>query len=179
MTAMASVFLLVALIATACGGSDGGEPAADGISLGVPNLTISTYQGDDILGGDEVTLTAILEHTGKPLVLNFWAGLCPPCRAEMPDFQEVYEARGAEVTLLGIDIGPFQLLGTRAEGLELIRELGVDYPVGTTFDENVVRSYQILGMPTTYFITKDGVVKSRFAGLLTKSKMNELIDEIL
>ena len=183
MTVLASAFLLVALVATACGGSGdgsgGGEPASDGINLGVPNLTISTYQGDDRLGGNEVTLTAILEHTGKPLVLNFWAGLCPPCRAEMPDFQEVYEARSGEFMLLGVDIGPFQLLGTRAEGLALLRELGVRYPAGTTFDEDVVRSYQILGMPTTYFITKDGVVKSRFAGLLTKSKMNELIDEIL
>jgi thiol-disulfide isomerase/thioredoxin len=181
--ALASAFLLVALIATTCGGS--AEPAAgaalvtDGINLGVPDLTISIYQGDAALGGDEVTLTAILEHTGKPLVLNFWAGLCPPCRAEMPGFQEVFEARGDEFTLLGVDIGPFQLLGTRAEGLALIRELGVGYPAGTTFDERAIRSYQLLGMPTTYFITKDGVVKSRFAGLLTESKMNELIDEIL
>lgn len=163
--------LAFALIATACAGSTE-------IDLGIPDFTILPYQGD-VLGQEEIQLSAVLERTGKPLVLNFWASLCPPCRAEMPDFQEVYETRSDEVMILGVDIGPFQLLGTRAEGMALLSELGLTYPAGTTFNAQVVREYQILGMPTTYFVTKNGALKQRFSGLLTKEKMNEFIDEIV
>ena len=121
----------------------------------------------------------MLEHTGKPIVLNFWAGLCPPCRAEMPDFQEVYDERSDEVVLLGIDIGPFQLLGTRDEGRALLRELNVDYPAGTTFQETIIRDFEVLGMPTTLFIRRDGSLQTKWTGLLTKDKLNELIDQTL
>ena len=70
-------------------------------------------------------------HLGQPVVLNFWAALCPPCRAEMPEFQRVYDEREAEVLVLGIDIGPQQFLGSREEGRALLADLGVHYPAGT------------------------------------------------
>ena len=170
--------LLLALIVGACSGAASSSGGGGSSGLGVPDLTIVPYQGD-VLGSEEVTLSAVFERTGKPLVLNFWAGLCPPCRAEMPDFQEVYEERGGDFLMLGIDIGPFQLLGTRQEGQELLRQLNLTYPAGTTFDADILREYKILGMPTTFFIAKDGTVVKRFAGLLTKDKINELIDEII
>ena len=166
-TAFAAAFALAALL-TACAPG----PA-------VPDFPISAYQGADAIGGEETTLAAVLEHTDKPVVLNFWAGLCPPCRAEMPHFQEVYDERSDEVLLLGIDIGPFQLLGTREEGRALLRDLAVDYPAGTTYQETVIRDLEILGMPTTFFIKRDGSLHAKWAGLLTKDKLNQLIDEML
>lgn len=172
------LILLLALAVSACSGSPSPSTGAGTSGLGVPDITILPYQGE-VLGAEEVKLSTVFERTGKPMVLNFWAGLCPPCRAEMPDFQEIYEERGDEFVLLGIDIGPFQLLGTRQEGRNLLRQLELTYPAGTTFDEGIMREYQILGMPTTYFIASDGSVVSRFAGLLTKQKMNELLDEAI
>ena len=47
------------------------------------------YQGEEELGGSDLSFSQIFDQ-GKPVVLNFWAGQCPPCRAEMPGFQEVY-----------------------------------------------------------------------------------------
>ncbi len=178
--AMGGAALALAALLAACAG--GGEPAPD--AGGAPNLaladfTISAYQGADAIGGEETTLAAALEHADRPIVLNFWAGLCPPCRAEMPDFQEVYDARSDEVLLLGIDIGPFQLLGTREEGRALLRELGIDYPAGTTYQETILRDLEILGMPTTFFIRRDGSLQAKWSGLLTKDKLNELIDATL
>jgi thiol-disulfide isomerase/thioredoxin len=79
-----------------------------------PNFQIVVYQGEDVLGGQEVEFSELLGQ-GKPIILNFWAGLCPPCRLEMPDFQEVYGEYNDEILLVGVDIGTFTGLGTQSE----------------------------------------------------------------
>ena len=177
---LAVAAMAAALALAACGGGD--EPvapdASGSVALEVPDIEISAYQGQDALGGDAVALSAVLGQ-GKPIVLNFWAALCPPCRAEMPEFERVHEERSDEVVILGIDIGPQQFLGTREEGEALLTELGVTYPAGTTFDDTVVRGFEILGMPTTFFIATDGTVVRKWSGLLDEDKLNELVDELV
>ncbi len=154
------------------------EPTPTPAEDALPALEISFYQGGDAFGG-EAALVSDIVGQGKPVVLNFWAALCPPCRIEIPDFQRVHEAREEEVTVLGLDIGPQQFLGTRDQGRELLIELGAEYPAGTTFSETVVRDYEILSMPTTVFIAADGSVFRTWSGLLTEEKLNKLIDELI
>lgn len=144
----------------------------------VSDFQITAYQGEQVLGGKEIKFSKLLAQ-GKPVILNFWAGLCPPCRAEMPDFQATYAKYQDKVIFLGLDVGPFVGLGSRDDGKALLKELGVKYPVGTTFDQQVVRAYQIQGMPTTYFITPRGEVFQKWTGLLTKDKLAELIEATL
>lgn len=144
----------------------------------VPDLAITVVQGADVIGEGDVTLSGVVER-GKPVALNFWAALCAPCRLEMPEFQRVYDARAAEVTILGVDIGPQWRLGTREEGEALLAELGVTYPVGITTDPDVNAKFGILGMPTTVFIRADGQVLRTWTGALNEAKMNELIDELV
>lgn len=158
--------------------TDGAPASAPGVNLEVPDLMISAYQGETALGGEEVALSSVLAQ-GKPVVLNFWAALCPPCRAEMPDFQRVYDSRSHEVTIIGIDIGPQQRQGTLDGGRELLAELGISYPAGTTFDERVVRNFRIVGMPTTFFIFPNGRLLRSWAGLMNEEKVNEFIDELV
>ena len=67
---------------------------------------------------------------GRPIVLNFWAGLCPPCRAEMPNLQAFYEKFGDQVTLLGLDVGPFTGLGSNQNGEEPAGGSGGHLPGG-------------------------------------------------
>ena len=141
-------------------------------------MTITAYQRADLLGGEEVHLSELVSQ-GKPVVLNFWAALCPPCRAEMPDIQRVFDQRGGEVTIVGIDIGPQQFLGSREDAKRLLVDLGISYPVGTTFDESIVRDFRLVGMPTTFFIHADGSLLQTWSGLLTEAKINEFIDEML
>ncbi len=187
-----TLFLSGALILAACA-SASGDPVTQAPSepptsvpsenpnseaVLAPDFEISVYQGLDELGSETVMLSDVLE-LGKPVVLNFWAGLCPPCRLEMPDFQEISDERGSEFILLGIDIGPFTALGTRDEGRALLEELQISYPAGTTFDSSVVVDYRVFGMPSTYFITADGEIVNSWTGLLTKEKISELIDELI
>jgi thiol-disulfide isomerase/thioredoxin len=142
------------------------------------DFQVQLYQGEEVLGGKDIQFSRIFTQ-GQPVVLNFFAGLCPPCRAEMPDFQAVSGQYQGRVLLFGLDIGPFVGLGSRADGKALVQELGVTYPAGTTLDSKVVRAYQVLGMPTTVFLTPDGKVFRTWTGLLTRAKMVELFDQLL
>ncbi len=82
--------IVVAVILSAVfGGSDttssGGTAGSEDLA---PNFSFTLYQGEDKLGAEKLDFAQL--H-GKPIVLNFWAGLCPPCRAEMPDLQSFYD----------------------------------------------------------------------------------------
>lgn len=188
---LAALAFALLLVLAACGGSaadstptslptqaDDTPSGAVRVTLETPDVVISTYQGADRLGGEEVALSEIV-GLGKPVVLNFWAALCGPCRAELPEFERINADRGDEVTIVGIDIGPQQFLGSREEGQALLLELGVTYANGTTFDDKVVRNFEVVGMPTTFFIKADGSLHRSWSGLLTEGKMNEIIDEML
>ena len=142
------------------------------------DFQISAYQGENHLGSDEVNLSELLAQ-GKPVVLNMWAGLCPPCRLEMPDLQAVHHAFQDQIILVGLDVGPFTALGTRDDGRALLQELGITYPAGTTFDAEVVRAYQLTGMPSTFFIKPNGEITRKWTGLLTEAKLTELVEDLL
>ena len=148
-------------------GSAGGN-RADGV---VENFSFTLFQGQDRLGAEKLDIDQIL---GKPIVLNFWAGRCPPCRAEMPDLQEFYEGSKDEVTLLSIDVGQFTGLGSRRDARNLLKELEITYPAGFTGDGGVVREYKGAGMPTTLFITSDGTIFDTWSALLNLAILKRL-----
>ena len=180
----------VALGVAYCGGSEsapkseqssrGRDPSAfpKGETRPAPDFALTLYQGQGELGGTDLQVSNILAQ-GKPLILNFWAGLCPPCRAEMPDFEAVYMASKSQITLVGIDVGRFVGLGTVEQGKSLAAELGVTYPLATAKDATVLADYKVLGMPTTVFVTPDGMIQRVWAGLLNEETMLELVDELI
>ncbi len=144
-----------------------------------PDVEVVMYQGETAVGGGRVRLSQ-LWGKGKPVVLNFFAGLCPPCRAELPDFQRLYRERGnGKFTLIGIDIGPFVGLGSRDDGKALLRELKITFPAGTILVAAPVRAYGIVGMPTTVFITPSGKIFKKYTGMLTRGQMETFVDELL
>lgn len=154
-------------------------PVQSSTTVKVPfDFPVQLYQGEELLGAKELRFSKVFS-LDRPVILNFFAGLCPPCRAEMPDLQDLSVQYEDRVTLLGLDIGPFVGLGSRNDGEELVEELGVTYPAGTTRESAVVRAYRILGMPTTVFLTPDGKVVRTWSGFLTRQKMTDLTEELL
>ena len=115
---------------------------------------------------------------GKPVLLNFWGGSCPPCRAEMPDFQDAFEQFGDEVIFLGIDIGPFTGLGNQSDARALLAELGITYPTGYP-DGNPVSDFNINGLPQTLFYDADGNKVLHERGVLTASRLNRILTRTL
>ena len=142
-----------------------------------PDFSISMYQGQDVAGGQEINFRDLLG--GRPIVLNFWAGLCPPCRAEMPDLQACNDKFEDRALLLGIDIGQFTGLGTPRDAQSLLDELGVTYPSGFTNDGNIIQDYKVLGMPTTVFIDAQGEIFNRWTGALNGEVLEEKTLEML
>jgi thiol-disulfide isomerase/thioredoxin len=89
----------------------------------VKSFGLVAYQGEAVLGTGETTFPRVFEQ-GKPVILNFWAGQCPPCRAEMPAFQRVADEFEGKVQFIGVDIGVFTGLGSHADARQLLTELG-------------------------------------------------------
>ncbi|MCY3749748.1 MAG: TlpA disulfide reductase family protein [Chloroflexi bacterium] len=143
-----------------------------------PDFAFEAYQGADLVGGQTVQFSQILA-AGKPVVLNFWAAQCPPCRVEMPEFDHAWQAARDRVLLVGLDVGPLINLGTRAEGEALAEELGVTYPVGTTSDATVMQRYKVLGMPSTLFITTQSQIHRQWTGILDQAATTEFMNELV
>ena len=142
-----------------------------------PDFAVTMFQGQNVVGGESVTLGSLVGE--RPIVLNFLAGLCPPCRAEMPDLQEFNEEFQDQALLLGVDLGQFTGLGNASDAKELLADLAVTYPAGFTSDSAVIRNYQILGMPTTIFIDREGQIFSKWTGALNRTVLVEKIQGML
>lgn len=178
---------LVAALAARGSGDDAQSPANQaapaatrgaGAAGGPKGFAIVAYQGEEQLGGREVDFASLFGQ-GKPVVLNFWAGGCPPCRAEMPGFERVYQQHRDKVLLVGVDIGPFVGLGSHDDARKLLKELGVTYPTAFAKASSPVRDYGVQAMPTTVFLTADGKVFSKHTGFLTEQQLNEAVTRLL
>lgn len=114
------------------------------------------------------------EYIGEPLVVNFFAAWCPPCRAELPDLERVHQARGDEVTFLGISHDLDE-----TSWRSLIAEVDVTYD--TVFQPNteIFNALEAKGMPSTALVSPSGEVLHLHTGLLTDDLLEDLIDEHL
>lgn len=142
------------------------------------DFKLVAYQGEQTLGGRETTFATLFAQR-KPVVLNFWAGLCPPCRAEMPAFQRVADAFASKVILFGLDVGVFTGLGNQDEARALLRELAIRYPAGYAVDAAPLRLYNVRSMPSTVFLTPNGHVTEVAGGLLVEQQLRQKIEQLL
>ena len=173
---LALTLALALLLAVACSG--GAAPdAGGGETAAVHDFPIVLYQGADAVGGSDSLLLSDLQ--GRPVVLNFWAGLCPPCRAEMPEFQHCADDYAGRALVVGIDLGQFFSLGSQDDAQALLDDLSVSYPAGYTDDASVVRALGITNLPATLFITADGALHRKWTGVLNEAKLTEIADEML
>ncbi len=116
----------------------------------------------------------LAELRGRPVVLNFWASWCPPCLAEMPEFERVHRRLGGRVAFLGVN----QRDQPRAAE-ELAGRTGVTYPLAVDVAGQAFDAFGGLGMPTTVLIGADGTVADVFAGQLDETLLRERIQAIL
>lgn len=107
------------------------------------------------------------DFVGKPIVLNFWASWCGPCRSEMPEFQEVFDELGSEVTFLMVNAG-----GETAKDAEtFLQQAGYTFPVYYDLANGASVAYNVTGLPTTYFLNAQGDVVTYAVGAISKATL--------
>ena len=106
------------------------------------------------------------DFRGRPVVLNWFATWCGPCRAEIPDFQAAYEALGGAVVFLGVNLEE-----SAEDSAGMLDEFGATYPALLDAEGDVALHYRLPGMPTTFFIDADGVVRAWGAGLIVEETL--------
>jgi thiol-disulfide isomerase/thioredoxin len=152
----------------------------NGGTTGGGNFELTAYQGSSSLGGTNVDFDQVkLAATGKPIVLNFWGGSCPPCRAEMPGFQRVHERLGEDFLMLGLDVGPFFGLGTRTSAFQLIDELRITYPIAAATTRSPIQQYGATALPSTFFFDGEGNLVDQSVGFINEQDLERKVLELI
>ena len=157
--------LTAVLVLAACSAGDGAAGADADAGPPVTDRTFETFEG---------VSTSLPEFVGEPLVVNFWASWCPPCIAEMPEFERVHLDRRDEVRFIGLNTQD-----NLQQATSLVEQTGVTYDLGLDPDGALFNDFQVITMPSTYFVNAAGAVVHRHAGILSEQQLQDLIDEHL
>ena len=118
---------------------------------------------------------SLSDFRGQPVILNFWATWCAPCRAEFPEFQKAAVDNAGRLVIIGIN-------NTSADNADSIpaflEEFGVTFPIVLDETGDTVKTYQIIGLPTTIFVDSNGIVNEVFTGPLNKAYIESKISEL-
>lgn len=131
-----------------------------------PDFTLTTFEG---------TAISLEDLRGKPVVINFWASWCPPCRIEAPLIERTWrEYKNRGLIFLGVNIQD-----RKEDALNYIREFDITYPNGPDPTGEISIDYGVSGLPVTFFVSSKGEIVRRWVGAIEKSVLISSIEEIM
>lgn len=125
--------------------------------------------------GEEVNLS---DFFGKPIVVNFWATWCGPCKSEMPAFDALYSEYGDDVEFLMVNLTDGSR-DTVESAKSFITELGYTFPVYFDTELNAAKAYSLYSIPMTVFIGADGELIKTYTGSMNENTLQNYISELL
>ena len=138
----------------------------------VPNFRLRTLEPFRDEWGDTLDYQ---EFTGKaPLVINFWASWCVPCREEAPLLEAAWQKRGERVQFIGINYRDQE-----EDALDFIAEFGQSFPSGADPRGDVGLEFGLFGIPTTYFVDPDGTIRSVKVGEISADELESKLEELV
>jgi thiol-disulfide isomerase/thioredoxin len=140
-------------------GSNTEEPVA------APDFSLIDLEGQSV---------RLSDFKGKYVFLNFWASWCGPCKDEMPDMERIHQKYGDDIVILAVNLGDSKTIVE-----EFSQEYGLTFQILLDEKSEVGSMYQVSGIPTSYFIDKEGHFASGFMGALTYDQMVEAIDQLM
>ena len=148
-----------------------GRPAPD---FTLPPLSPSAARSAASTGA-----LALRSLRGKPVLLNFWASWCAPCRAEMPLLVRLYKVYGPRgVVFVGVNVED-----EAADARRFMDQYHMDFPVVRAPDHTIMTAYGLVGLPTTVFIGPDGVIRGSevggFIGPDGEKALTRMLDSVL
>lgn len=138
-------------------------------SIAAPNFTMLDAEGNSV---------ELSDHIGTPIVLNFWASWCGPCKNEMPGFDSMAAELGDKVDFIMVNLTD----GGRETvdgATQFIKEQGYTFPVYFDTLLEGATAYSVRSIPVTYFIDTEGNVKAYSAGSMEEETLRQGIDMIL
>ena len=143
-----------------------GPPTAPDVGQRAPDLRLPLADGGEV---------DLADYRGQVLLLNFWATWCAPCTAEMPAIDRVYQAhRERGFAVLAIDVQERD-----EQVVDFLERLGVTFPSAIDRTGEIARLYRATGLPTTFLIDRDGVIRDVRVGPLTEAMLEERLAKVL
>lgn len=136
------------------------------VGQAAPDFELESVEGEQI---------KLSDLKGQPVILNFWATWCPPCRREMPDFQQVYDQHHEQgLQLFGINVGE-----SKVAVADFRDRVGVSFPILIDSKETAQTAYKIMPLPATYFIDRDGVIRGVYPFQMTRAQIEDEVKRLL
>lgn len=143
------IILTAGLSATGC--ASGSEPTEAVVGQPAPNFELQSLDGQSV---------SLKDFKGKPVLINFWATWCGPCVYEMPFLQEIHDEWSSKgLILLAINDGE-----SLSKVSQFMQRYNFSLPVLLDNRQAVAKKYNIVGIPTTFFIDKDGIIQEKVIG---------------
>lgn len=114
----------------------------------------------------------------KPVILNFWASWCGPCKSEMPDFDKKYEEYGDQIHFIMVNLTDGSQ-ETLEKGSGYVQKQGFTFPVYYDLDISAAMAYSVTSIPVTYFVDSDGYLTAWYPGAMTGDVLQQGIDLLL
>lgn len=148
-------------------GSDGQEESEQEPSQ-APDFTVTDSDGKKI---------SLSDQTGKPVVVNFWASWCGPCKSEMPEFESKYQQYKDEIEFMMVNMTDGQR-ETKEAAERFIKDGGYTFPVYYDTDIQAAEAYAVYSIPATYFLDAKGRIIAQGSGALDGDTIQKGIDMI-
>ena len=162
-----AIIFILCLLSSACSREKGGE-ATGSIIIGskAPDFSMTGISGQQI---------SLKDLRGQGVLVNFWATWCYPCREEMDDLKAAYEKyKDQGIVILGIDM---------KEGEETVRKFTdsykITYPILIDTDGKVSDAYNVFGIPSSFFIDREGIIRDIILGEMNQDSINNKIEKLI
>jgi cytochrome c biogenesis protein CcmG, thiol:disulfide interchange protein DsbE len=159
---------LLAVVLAGCGGAatPSGPPSNAGAGDRAPALTGTTLDGASF---------DLANFRGRPVIVNFWASWCPPCRDEFPMLEKALQGYGGD----GLEVVGVSFNDADAAARSFMTQAGASWPSVTDPTGQLAKAWRMVAPPQTYFIGRDGVIASRQIGELTQADLDRQLAAIL
>ena len=136
------------------------------VSKPAPDFTLPLLDGGEL---------ALSQYMGNPMVINFWASWCPPCRQESLILERAWRSyTSRDVMFVGVDIQD-----SEEDARAYVREFGLTYPNGLDVDGKITVDYGVIGLPVTFFVNRDGIVVRRWVGAISETRLAMWLGELM
>ncbi|SPF51871.1 Alkyl hydroperoxide reductase/ Thiol specific antioxidant/ Mal allergen [Candidatus Desulfosporosinus infrequens] len=118
---------------------------------------------------------SLADYQGKAVLINFWASWCPPCQSETPDLVKASAKYGDKVQFIGVNLTSQDSLPDVSAFLE---KYGIKYPIALDTKGTVAQQFQTMGIPTSFFVNRQGIIVERYVGAITPQVLEEDLQKI-